>query len=101
MAHPPEAVPAFALVGARRVVAGGVAAAVAATQGALVHICNTNGSKRKNIKALNASRHEHPTFGVICLRQQTDSRLKMLLALSLQQAGFFLLITERRKEGNS
>lgn len=41
VAHPPEAVPAFALVGARRVVAGGVAGAVAATQGALVHICNT------------------------------------------------------------
>lgn len=39
VAHPPVALLAFALVGARRVVAGGEAAAVALTQRALIHIC--------------------------------------------------------------
>lgn len=44
MAHPPVAVFALALVRARCVVAGGKAAAVALTWGALVHIWRINGN---------------------------------------------------------
>ena len=51
VAHPPVAVFAFALVRARRVVAGGVAAAVALTWRALVHIWN----KQNNIQLRSAS----------------------------------------------